>query len=332
MSKSSTLDLRSLVPGYRQLQELKQPEETSWSEIWHQGKRVDRKDALLYGRLFLPRSTLEALYMRRLSPKTQLKLSCVSDSRLPNGGTVLAHLQYDATKHCTEYICSTDSALLGVRGLYNFGPDLTRDSVPARSPDSTVASTKEAMSLSGTPTLPQASGRFSAGGEIYYGLLNKSGGISTGLRFATLPSHTGFPYTMTLTLNPLMGNLSSTYSVQASPMLALSSRFDFNVYSYESELQVGTELWRSTPRLAFDDLNWARVKMGQEGPLPIVLGAAGNENLSGCFKLRVDQRGSLAVLWEGRVKELLYSCGMTVDLRGGENMFKGVGVEVQYSS
>ena len=78
---------------------------------------------MLYGRLFLPRSTLEALYLRRLTPKSQLRISCVSDSRLPNGGTILAHLQYDAAKHNTEYIYSTDSALLGVRGLYNFGPE-----------------------------------------------------------------------------------------------------------------------------------------------------------------------------------------------------------------
>lgn len=86
-------------------------------------KFVPRTEALLYGRLFLPHSTLEALYLRRLTPKTQLKVSCVSDSRLPNGGTILAHLQHDAAKHNTEYIYSTDSALLGVRGLYNFGPD-----------------------------------------------------------------------------------------------------------------------------------------------------------------------------------------------------------------
>lgn len=332
-AKSSAIDLHHLVPGYRQLQDLRQPDEPWWWEIWHQGKRIDRREALLYGRLFLPRSTLEALYLRRLSPKTQLKVSCVSDSRLPNGGTILAHLQHDAAKHNTEYIYSTDSALFGVRGLYNFGPDPapTRPLFEA-SPDSTISTANEAAAFTTAQTPSQPHGRFSAGGEIYYGLLNKSGGISTGLRFATLPSHTGFPYTMTLTLNPLMGNLSSTYSVLASPLLALSSRFDFNVYSYESELQVGTELWRRKEKPLIEDLNWARLKMGQKILDDPSKDLDNPNGMAGCFKARVDQRGGLGLLWEGRVKELLYSCGATIDLRGRENMFRGFGVEVQYSS
>ena len=293
---------------------------------------MDKREALLYGRLYLPRSTLEALYLRRLSPKTQFRLSCVSDSRLPSGGTILAHLQHDAAKHNTEYIYSTDSALLGVRGLYNFGPEPTpAHSSLASSNGQVVSTTNEAAALSVARLSGRPHGRFSAGGEIYYGLLNKSGGISTGLRFATLPSYTGFPYTMTLTLNPLMGNLSSTYSVLASPLLALSSRLDFNVYSYESELQVGMELWRRKANSVPDSLEWARLKMGKSnfnGSLPKL----NEDSTSGCLKARVDQRGSVGVLWEGRVKELLYSCGVTMELKSPENMIRGFGVEMQYSS
>ena len=288
---------------------------------------------MLYGRLFLPRSTLEALYLRRLTPKAQLRISCVSDSRLPNGGTILAHLQYDAAKHNTEYIYSTDSALLGVRGLYNFGPEPPLVDQPfEQSPDPIISTANEAVALATAATPVRPNGRFSAGGEIYYGLLNKSGGMSTGLRFTTLPAHTGFPYTMTLTLNPLMGNLSSTYSVLASPLLALSSRFDFNVYSYESELQVGTELWRRMSKPMPDDLDWARRKLG----LPLLEQSLAKvddaDDMAGCLKARLDQRGSLGLLWEGRVKELLYSCGLTLDLKSGQNMVRGFGLEVQYSS
>ena len=274
--------------------------------------------------------------MRRLTPTTQLKVSCVSDSRLPSGGTILAHVQHDTARHCTEYIYSTDSALLGMRGLYNFGLDPTPAIPPyEHSTDLTVdvANAAAASVAAHDPAAVQPNGRFSAGGEIYYGILNKSGGVSAGLRFTTLPSHTGFPYTMTLTLNPLMGNLSSTYSVLASPLLALSSRFDFNVYSYESELQIGTELWRRKAKPIEEDLNWARAKSGKgfiEEPLDPIKNE--EDDVTGCLKASLDQRGGLALLWEGRIKELLYSCGMTVDLKGGENMFKGVGVEVQYSS
>ena len=58
------------------------------------------------------------------------------------------------------------------------------------------------------------------------------------------------------------------------------------------------------------------------------------EDLSGCLKTRLDQRGGLGVLWEGRTKELLYSVGMNVDLRGAGSggMWRGVGMEVCYSS
>ncbi|KAL6721608.1 Mitochondrial distribution and morphology protein 10 [Lecanora helva] len=331
-SKSSAIRLDRLVPGYRQLQHLYHPEEPWRWEIWHQGKRVDKREALLYGRLYLPRSTLEALYLRRLTPRTQLRVSCVSDSRLPNGGTVLTHLQYDAAKYNMEYIYSTDSALFGIRGLYNFGPEPSSSHLePESSPDPTTSATKEAAALSATQALVQPHGRFSAGGEVYYGLLNKSGGISTGLRFATLPSHLGFPYTMTLTLNPLMGNLSSTYSVLACPLVALSSRFDFNVYSYESELQIGTELWRRKASPQPDDLDWARLKMGQTiAEKQVMLDQ--EESMLGCLKACVDHRGGLGLLWEGRVKELLYSCGVTMDLRSPENLIRGFGIEMQYSS
>ena len=132
---------------------------------------------------------------------------------------------------------------------------------------------------------------------------------------------------MTLTLNPLMGNLSSSYSVLASPLLALSSRFDFNVYSYESDLVVGMELWRPK-EVQTDELEWARSKMRRAKP--VVKGKV--EPTAGVLKARLDQRGNVGLLWEGRVKELLYSCGINVDLRGGENMVRGVGVEVSYSS
>ena len=287
---------------------------------------------MLYGRLFLPNSTLEAMYLRRLSPKTQLKVSCVSDSRLANGGTLLAHLQYDAAKHCTEYIYSTDGALLGVRGLYNFASELAYGNGSSDPSSYTTASTAADIAAPHLRLIPpQPHGRFSVGGELYYGLLNKSGGISTGLRFSTLPSHTGFPYTMTLTLNPLMGSLSGTYSVCASPMLALSSRFDFNVYSYESELQVGTELWRRRP-IASQEESLTSAAKESTPSMDLSHGASSiGDDLSGCVKARINQRGGVAIVWEGRIKELLYTCGITMDLRGGENMFKGVGVEVQYS-
>lgn len=370
-SASRAIHLQSYVPAsYRQLTAQRPPDEPQWWEIWHRGRRIDRRAALLYGRLFLPRSTLEALYLRRVTPTTQIKISCVSDSRLPNGGTVLACLQQDTGKWSTEYIYSTDSALLGVRGLYNFGPDprMRRQQQQQQENDetSTSPSLSADLKLTGglipdndnratTSPLPatEPPSRFSAGCELYYGLLNKSGGMSTGLRFATLPAHSGFPYTMTLTLNPLMGSLSSTYSVRAGRSLSLSTRFDFNVYSYESEVLVGMELWRlkqnggdgerrerandkrlgqPTPKEADEVARLQPERVAAVAKSEEFNASDSSDATSGCLKAKIDHRGAVGVLWQGRVKELVYSLGAGVDLRGGKDMITGVGVEVQYSS
>lgn len=86
--QSGEIDLREAIRGYRPTRELRRPDEAWWWEVWRGGRRIDRKDALLYGRLYLPASTLEGLYLRRLSPTQLLRVACVSDSRLKNGGTV----------------------------------------------------------------------------------------------------------------------------------------------------------------------------------------------------------------------------------------------------
>lgn len=318
-ASSETLNLRAAVPGYRQVADLRRPEKPWAWETWQQGLRIDRKETLLYGRMYLPGSRLEGLYLRRLSPLQQLKIACVSDSSLPNGGSLLALLQSDSGKYNMDYLFSTDSAMLGIRGLYNFGPDPRVEDV------------------SGTEG---PNGRFSAGAELYYGARNKSGGMSTGLRFTTLPRHTGMPYTMTLTLNPLMGNVSSTYSVQAGRNLSLCSQYDFNFYSYESDLRMGLELWRETPK---QDLSWARQKTSGSDSLQwakrkllredsSVTSTDEQAGTSGVLKVRWDRAWGVGLLWEGQLSSLLFSAGVSLDLQRREQIFRAVGAEVRFSS
>ncbi|TKA23556.1 Mitochondrial distribution and morphology protein 10 [Salinomyces thailandicus] len=309
-SQSSDVRLGSLVRGYRHIKELQKPDELYLNEIWHAGRRVDRKDALLYGRLYLPTSTLEAMYLRRISPTRLLRLNCVSDDELPNGGSILALLRNDYAKYSTEYLYSTDSALLGIRGLYNFGYD-------PRNPEQQPSTRPPAHPWD------HQNGRLSAGAEVYFSPMNKSGGVSCGLRFATLPIHSGFPYTMTLTVNPLMGNLSGTYSVKAGRDLSLSSRFDFNVYSYESDVVVGMELWqrkRQSP-----DTVWAHKLIRPDWQKP-------DEDVNGVLKARMDNNGKVGLLWECRAKELLVSLGAAFDMKKRDKMLGSVGLEVSYST
>jgi distribution and morphology protein 10 len=283
-------------------------------EQWQGGRRIDSRDTLLYGRLYLPQTTLEALYLRRISPTQQLKLSAVSDSRLRNGGTILALHQYDVGKYNAESLYSTDGGLIGIRGLYNFGPDPRREARERPRVEDRIY------------------GRFSAGAEMYYGSLNKSGGVSFGGRFATLPDHKGVPLTATLTLNPLMGNLSTTYAVKAGKNLALCSKFDFNVYSYESDLMLGCELWRmrspvpkKIERSMKAKLEW-RLDPVEANPTPEP------EVVAGVLKARVDQNWKIGLLWEGRIKELLFTLGSSIDVKRRDQPFRAIGLELQYSS
>jgi mitochondrial distribution and morphology protein 10 len=202
------------------------------------------------------------------------------------------------------------------------------------------------------------------GFEAYYGILNNAGGLSTGLRFTTLPAYTSFPYTMTLTLNPLMGNLSSTYSVKAGEHLALCSQFDFNYFSYESGFKLGCELWRlrRKPATTLVDktiskaedldippnaalLDDATVNPGLEQhnqtPAGVLFenfgkGVAAREppdaDVAGVLKARIDQDWRIGIMWEGRYKELLYTVGTSLDLKKRERLFTGLGIELQYSN
>ncbi|KAJ6184250.1 hypothetical protein N7519_005551 [Penicillium mononematosum] len=287
-SGSASIPLRKISPGYRQVQAPAAPIETwGWDSLLDgvsipgltNGSRPEppipkdeesikeseakRKATLLHASLHLPPpSTLYALFLRRISSNMQLSLAVCSTQGPPQSksapqASMLTQLSHDTGKYSNEYLFSTDNALFGWRGLWNFGPDprYTRDVPPP-------------LSL------------LSAGAEAYYSPISSLIGMSTGLRFTTLPAATEippssspsstrtpistFPYTLTLTLAPIVGSLSTTYSLRASPNLAFSSRFGFNVYSWESEMVAGCELWRRTKKSDSsndDDLEWARRKM-----------------------------------------------------------------------
>lgn len=389
-SQAPSIPLRHLTRGYR---DIKLP--ISLEEHGHDASQADsegRKPTLLHATMYLPPpSVLTALYTRRINRETLLSLSLYSKSganSVANSGpppaSVLAYVQHDAGQYSIEGLGSTDNALLGVRGLWNFGlaPPAAdgQTATPTPLPDTTDGFTEFP---SGVPLPPQIDpvtayhnrlaskpSLLSAGAEFYYSPFSHVIGLSTGLRFTTLAphitpsdapprfhnplsnkplagtsasllstashslltpsnvSHSSFPYTMTLTLTPLTGSISSTYSVRPTPSLALSSRFDFNFYSWESRYVVGGELWRpsrrdspnssisttttTTPDL--DSLSWARAKTKDwftpaERALKDERVEREEENV---LKLRVDDSWNVKALWTGRVKSLLVEAGVTV--------------------
>lgn len=282
------------------------------------------RSSLLYGRLYLPESLLEALFVRRISPALQVQFSAVSAAHLRNGGTAVGLAQYDVGKYAIEGLASSDGGLLGLRGVYNFGGD-------AENPVPTTTDNGNERE--------RIYGRFSTGGEIYYGTLNKSGGISIGTRFATLPQHQGTPLSATLTLTPLMGNISASYAVVAGKHCSLATRFSFNAFSYESAWAVGMELWRNPVRWADAD-NHGMLKRSFQSkldwkldePEPIKEVGASEEEYAGVLRTRLDQDHKIGVVWEGRVKSLLFSLGSSIDLKRLDKPFRTLGLEIQFSS
>ncbi len=341
--------LRELPPAVQQRAESRQPPSAPKRfNIAQQTRRFVGKPALLYGRLYLPRSMLEALAIKRISPSVQLELRAVSEAQLPNGGTLVGMVQYDKGRYGIEGLASTDGGLLGVRGLYNFGGDVSPSATPLGEPSG--GSLDETGSNSGEKE--RIYGRFSVGGEVYYGALNKSGGISLAARFATLPTYRGTPLTATMTINPLMGNILARYAVQAGASCSLATKFDFNVYSYESNWAVGVELW-STRQLAglvgtqeqteppapdppkreersFQaKLEWRLDDPDKARPAPT---RPESDSYQGVLKARLDQHLKVGLLWEGRLKSLLFRLGSAVDLQKLDQPFRTVGLEIQFSS
>ncbi|KAK4106963.1 hypothetical protein N658DRAFT_413889 [Parathielavia hyrcaniae] len=372
-AQSDRISLPALLRSYRQLHDLASPKgsqrhpetegvsievasQSSAAGIWSFGRNGS---SLLYGRLYLPQSLLESLVVRRFTPALQVQLSAVSERSLRNGGTLLGLVQYDKGKYGVEGLASTDGGLLGIRGLYNFGGDCSPSATPPASPTSPVQSNGN-TGPSGVER-ERIYGRFSAGGEVYYGTLNKSGGMSLGARFATLPAHSGTPLTATLTINPLMGNINATYAVLAKDYCSLATRMEFNVYSYESEWAVGMELWSNRrpagfllgalpsnqpepdpePPIKKERSFQAKMEWRLDDPEPepeapkteaTLAAAEDTEEYRGVLKARLDQNLRVGLLWEGRVKSLIFSLGTGVDLRKLGEPFRSLGLEVQYSS
>ena len=411
-SHSTSIPLRSFVRGYRDIGLPIfpfTPKELDSASANASTDGQTRKPTLLYATLALPSpSTLTALYARRVNAATLLSLSLNSKAgpttqdRGPPSAAVLLHVQRDTGRYSIEALGSTDSALLGVRGLWNLG--LGRPKVvevakveEAYSSDAVEGLIDPPVSDVKRPTEEELLAEYearmaskpsllSAGAEFYYSPLSSVIGMSTGLRFTTLrpgitrssqtvvassskplagasaalssitqaapTAHASFPYTLTLTLTPLTGSLASTYSVKPTSNVSLSSKFGFNVYSWESEYVVGAELWRQhkkTPSITVeveeqsdDPLTWARKKAASwlDSAKEKVASAVEEEDES-VVKLRADDGWNIRALWTGRIKELLVSAGVSLsptpgfkpeelnDLKRWTGKF---GVQVAYSS
>ncbi|KAG8851635.1 Mitochondrial distribution and morphology protein 10 [Serendipita sp. 411] len=306
-------------------------------EVWLAGERVDQRYYLMYGRLYVPTGRLDALYSTRLGTSWQLVAAAISEQKqlgsnkakgrrsdAVDHSNILLNLQHDRGKWCTEYTLSVVDGLCGARLLYNFGKKAGDDYVAGESRRERRVDEEEAMDGG-------LKGRISAGAELYFSAKEKSGGISTAVRFTTVPElgtseSEGYmssaasqpPTTVTAVMNPILGHFSAAYASQVSQDLAVCSRFDFNAYSYESEWTIGAE-W------------WVRKQIKEEPPA-LELSSRRTEDLQGVMKARISTNYDISMYWQGRLAHVLVGLGVISDLRNRVRPIRALGLEVAYFS
>jgi len=244
-SQTNSIPLRNLVRGYRDIRLPKLPLIDKDTGPGFQGDH-DRKPTLLRATLALPPpSTLTAQYVRRLDADTLLSLSLYSKtvtSPAVNSGpppaSVLAHVQHDGGHYSIEGLGSTDNALLGLRGLWNFGlfppqPETGSKARPEEESDAVAVEGFTEFLAPASPLPPPVDplvtyrnrlvskpSLLSAGAEFYYSPFSHVIGMSTGLRFTTLAPHLIPDPGPSNSNKPLAGTSASLLSTASQSLLA----------------------------------------------------------------------------------------------------------------
>lgn len=148
---------------------------------------------------------IEAFIARQMTVNSHVVLNYVN-SWFSHGAVISGQLQYHGKKIFTELAYTSDSNLIGIRTLYH----LSKDNI----------------------------WQLAFGGELYFGLKDRAGGISLGTR---LLFPTDKPLILASTINPIMGHFSINSSAKITNELTLANRFDFNMYSFESDISFGLE-------------------------------------------------------------------------------------------
>lgn len=219
---SNLRTLQDSTETYRHIQPFfvkQSKEELADSTAWHKNGAGYRTKSLYYGRIYYPTSILESLIIKKINPYNQLTIKSLSsvNSRL---NIILVNWQRSKNENLQELTFSSDGALCGYRFLHNF------ISSPSRFNNALYNNSSLSM-----------------GGEVWLGLLTLTPSCSTSLRYCTHAANTGRPLTLTFSWNPLFGHISSTYSAKTSTNTTFSARYDFNLYSTDSNLSFGCEFW-----------------------------------------------------------------------------------------
>ncbi|KAF5393969.1 hypothetical protein D9757_000201 [Collybiopsis confluens] len=332
VQSSAEVRFKDMIERFRVYDQPRRPE--GKGDEWLAGERVNTRDYLMYGRLYIPTGRLDALYSTRLTPNLQAIAAAISEPPSPlstrsNVSNLMLSLQHDVGKWCTEYTYSAEDSMWGIKALHNFGRAPVTGAEALQTPTQPgVKRVDEEDAVDGG-----LRGRLSAGAEVYFSAKEKSAGVSTGIRFSTTPdakpppaggptlaaNAPQPPTTITALFNPMLGHISGAYSARVSGDLALSSRFDFNVYSYESEWTMGAEYW---------------LRRQNDWDGDVLTLEASKRQVHGVVKARASTSNDVAVLWEGRMRNMLISLGVVADFssHGRVKPIRAMGMELAYFS
>ncbi|TFK27091.1 hypothetical protein FA15DRAFT_614750 [Coprinopsis marcescibilis] len=361
---SGTVRFKDMMDRFRVYDQPRRPE--GKEEEWLAGERVDTRDYLLLGKFHLPSGRLDALYSTRLSATLQASIAAISDpianipadirGRRLDPSNIMFNLQHDVGKWCTEYSYSAEDSMWGIKVLHNFGrlglstPENGCGSENATGPSNTGIDRRGLKRVDEEDAVDGGlKGRISVGAEAYLSAKEKSAGVSTGIRFSTIPDATPPsaqipppspfspdspalanvrqysqpPTTITAIFNPMLGHIQTAYTARVSRDLSLASRFDFNVYSYESEWTMGAEWWLRRALRSANDSSEEEV----QASFPSALG-----EVHGVIKARASTNNDVSLMWEGRIRQMLVSLGVVSDLSSRSKPVKAIGMEVSYFS
>ncbi|KIP12715.1 hypothetical protein PHLGIDRAFT_32643 [Phlebiopsis gigantea 11061_1 CR5-6] len=360
---SRNVRVKDIVERFRVYDQPRRPE--GKPEEWLAGERVDPRDYLIYGRIYVPTGRLEAIYSTRIAPTWQAQIAAISDPRYSlnnaeryrSGASptnALLKLQHATGRWCTEYSWSAEDQMWGIQCMHNFG----RIGNLHDAPDDLSKSKSKVKRVDEEDAMEGGlKGRISAGAEFYLSTKEKSAGVSAGIRFTTLPDATPPsaqvpptpngatapkgppsqpPTTITAMFNPMLGHMSGAYAARVSRDLSLCSRFDFNVYSYESEWSLGAEWWtrrrhphpRTEPP-AVPDLSSPTLPLIVTPTQPAL---PPPDEVQGVVKARASTTADVSLMWEGRIRNLLVSLGMKSNLSSRAKPIKAIGIELSYFS
>ena len=151
----------------------------------------------------------------------------------------------------------------------------------------------------------------------------------------------------------MLGHISGAYAARVTRDLALCSRFDFNIYSYESEWTVGAEWWtrrsktKHLPEAASADPTLPAAHAPSALPDP----RHDDDDIQGVVKARASTTTvrvevvyvvllysyrrtfkDVSLMWEGRIRNLLVSLGIVSNLSNRTKPIKAIGLELSYFS